>query len=807
MTGLLHDIRFGARMLAKSPGFTLIAVLVLGLGIGGNTAIFTILNAWILHPLAYPHSGRLVRIWETDPTGSQREASPANLRDWTTQNHSFEQLAGFFQTSFNLAGGGRPEVVQGAAVTWNFFDTLGVLPSQGRSFHADQDQPGARNAVIITHELWQNRFAGDPAILGKTILIDAHPATIAGVLPIGFHYPEVGRADVWVPMSLTLKERETRDFHWVNVLARIKPGVALTQAESEMRSIAGRLVQAYPQANAGCGIRMRSLYDEIVEDDRRPLLIVFGAVLGVLLIACANVANLLLARSAGRQKEVAVRLALGAGRGRLVRQLLTETLLLFLAGAALGIVLASWGVGFLSASIPVENRAYVRNFGQASIDPVVLTFTAGIALLTGLLCGLVPAFRGARADLQTTLKAGVNRIAGDGPSRYLRNALVVAEIAVALMLAIGTGLLMKSLANILHTDPGLDPDGVLTLKIDLPAARYEKPFQIVGFYRSVLDAVNRIPGVVAAAASTSVPFSGGNTNYAVFIEGRPKPAPAEIAGAQFRSISPEYFRALRIRVQRGREFTGQDQPDSRPVVIISAGMAKHYWPGENPIGKRIRIDRTDNAWREIAGVVNETKSFFLTEPRVDQVYVPYTQLPETSMGLAIRSEGDPLQIVPAVRNAIAAVDRDQPIAAVRTMQYQIYRKHYGRRLYASLVSVFGALSLILALVGIYGVIAYSVSQRAREIGIRIALGAHAGNINSMVLRQVLALVGMGLSAGLLASLALARVLSNILFGITATDPPTFVSVSLAVAVVAALAGYVPARKAARVDPAIALRWE
>ena len=807
MTGFLQDIRFGIRMLAKNPGFTLLAVLVLGLGIGGNTAIFTIVNAWLLHPLPYPDADRLVRIWETDPSGSQREASPTNLRDWTLQNRNFEQFAGFFQNSFNLAGGGRPEVVEGVAVTWNFFETLGVLPLQGRSFHSDEDQPGGRNVAIISNELWQSRFAGDPGIIGKAIQLDAHPATIIGVLPRGFHYPEVGRPEVWVPMSLTLKERETRDFHWVNILARLKPGVSFAQAQSDMRSIAARLAQTYPQANKGCGIRMRSLYDEIVQDDRRPLLIVFGAVLGVLLIACANVANLLLARSTGRQKEVAVRLALGAGRGRLIRQLLTETLLLFLAGAAVGIVLASWGVGFLSASIPVENRAYVRNFGQAGIDPVVLSFSAGIALLTGMLCGLVPAFQGARADLQTVLKAGVNRISSDGHSRYLRNALVVAEIAVALMLAIGTGLLMKSLANILHADPGVDPDRVLTLKIDLPPARYEKPFQIVAFYRSVLDAVKQIPGVVGSAASTSVPFSGGNTNYQVFIEGRPKPAPGEIAGVQFRAISSDYFRALRIGVQRGREFTGSDQPNSPQVVIISGGMAKHYWPSENPIGKRILIDRTDDAWREIVGVVNDTKTFFLTEPRVDQVYVPFTQLPDTSMGLAIRAEGDPLRMVPAVRNAIAAIDRDQPISAVRTMEYQIYRRHYGRRLYASLVSVFGTLSLILALVGIYGVIAYSVSQRTREIGIRIALGAHAGNISGMVLRQVLALVGIGLGAGILASLALTRVLSNSLFGITATDWPTFVLVSLAVAVVAALAGSLPARRAAGVDPAIALRWE
>ena len=795
---LWQDLRYGLRMLGKNPGFTAVTVLTLALGIGANTAIFSLINTVLLRPLPFAEPERLVWTWGEFSGGNRASTSPPDFLDYRAQSRTLAQLAAQRFNSFNLTGSGEPERVSGAAVTANFFQALGLAPLQGRAFAPEEEQPGRAQVAIISRGLWQRRFGGDPGIVGQVISLNGRSHTVVGVAPDETQLLQ--EAEVWTPLTFEQPEMKVRRFHFLRVIGRLQPGVTLQQAQADMDAVAAGLEKLYPDSNKDWRLRLVPLREFIVGGVRKPLYVLLGAVSFVLLIACVNVANLLLARAAKRQKEVALRYALGANRPRLIRQLLTESMILGVGAGMIGLLLARWGTGLLIRLAPET----LPTVGAIGLDHRVLGFTLLVSLVTGVGFGLTPAWQSSRPDLNEVLKEGG---AGGGSSARLgraRHILVMVEVALALVLLIGAGLLIRSFRRLQEVDPGFDPRHVLTLRLFLPEAKYPEPEQRQAFFERVLERLAALPGVEAVGTSTWLPTLGGGDTYFT-IEGKPFPDPHQKVTAFNPAVSHDYLRAMKIPLLKGRHFTAAESKERPRTVIINEAFARAYFADAEPIGQRLNIDMGE-PWRcEIIGVARDVTQFAL-----DTEAYPAMYLPSMSMGFAgvvVRTSGDPLAWAPAVRQAVREVDPEQPIANLGSMEQIVAGMLEESRFRTLLLGLFAALALCLSAIGIYGVIAYSVAQRSREIGIRMALGAQAGDILRMILGQGMKLTLAGVGLGVAGALAVTRVLSSLLFGVSATDPLTFAVIAALLIVVALLACWIPARRATKVDPLVALHGE
>lgn len=802
METLLRDIRYGIRSLLKRPGFTAIALIALALGIGANTAIFSLVNAVLLRPLPFAEPDRLVWVYGNIRHGGNRASvAPLDFLDFREKNTTFEQFAASFSVPLplNLTGTGEPERLTSAAVTGNYFQALGVMPVLGRTFQLENEQPALNQVAVLSYALWQKRFGGDLAIVGKTITLDSKTSEVIGVMPRDFSFPQT--AELWVPINFDAgPQMKQRKAHFMRPIGRLKPGVSLAQAQADTDAIARHLEEAYPATNIGWSLRLVPLREQLVGNIKPTLLILFGAVGFVLLIACANVANLLLVRAAARQKEIALRTALGAGRFRIVRQMITESVLLSLVGGALGTLLALWGVELLvklsAGSIPPT--------AQVKIDLTVLAFTLGISLLTGVLFGLAPALRTLKLNLSESLKEG-GRGAGEGAARNrTRSVLVVIESAVAVVLLIGAGLLIRSFVQLQNTNPGFDAHNVLTMRVDLPREKYPNQEKAGNFFAQLEDRVEGLPGVETVGLVTELPLSGQPNDVPFSIEGRPPASPEQRLGADFRRVNQQYLKSLRIPLLRGRNFTEQEARESARVVIISELLATQIFPDEDPLGKRLVMAFDEKAF-EIIGIAGDIRHRSMEAKPLPAMYLPTIQTPW--MNLVIRTQADPANLTAAVRKEVQAIDRDQPVAAVRTMDEWVNTSVAAPRYRTALLGLFALVALLLASTGIYGVMSYSVSQRTHEIGVRMALGARQMDVLKLVVRQGMTLVLVGVGLGLMGAIALTRVMSSLLFGVTAKDPVTFVAVAALLTLVAFVACYLPARRATKVDPLEALRYE
>jgi predicted permease len=813
LEALLQDIRYGARVLAKHKGFTIVAVLTLALGIGANTAIFSVVNELLLRPLPYRDADRLVMLWEVNPSGRRNNStSRGNFLGWRGQSASYEGVAAFFDTRLGLTGsGGEPEELSAQLATPELFQVLGVTPILGRTLAAEDGGPKAQNVAVLGHGLWQRRFGGDPAIVGKSITLNATPFTVVGVLPENFQWHISSRsgtgkpAEIWVPLDMPT-EGSSLYGRFLSVVARLKPGVSVEQAATELRTIHARLVQDSPDHNTGWGAEVVPLREQFVGNVRPALLILLGAVGLVLLIACANVANLLLSRAAAREKEIALRTALGASRMRVIRQLLTESVLLALLGSALGLLIAWWGMGALVAISPRD----LINLEGVHINLTVLGWTLAVTLATGIIFGLVPALEATRLNLNDALKEGGKGTGGQGArSRRLRGALVVAEVALALVLLVSAGLLIKSFIRLQKINTGFNTENVLTMVVRLPDGKYNEDPKVITFFRQAMERVRALPGVRQAGMVNFLPLYGGLGSATDFtIEGKPAPPPGQELTTSVRAADAGYFGAMDIPLLRGRNFTDIEDGEARHVVIISESLAKKYFPGEDPLGKRIDVDMFDKPNpTEIIGIVGDVRYDSLTDEARPTAYFPHPELTYSFMTLAIRTSGDPAELAPAVRRELAAIDPDQPVSDVRTMTQVMADTVARPRFNTLLLGLFAGLATLLAAIGIFGVMNYSVTLRTRELGLRMALGAQPGRVLMLVLRQGLWLTLVGIAVGLVGAVALTRLMSSLLFGVTATDPVTFAVIALLLLIVSLIACYIPARRATRIDPMIALRYE
>jgi putative ABC transport system permease protein len=806
METLLNDVRYGVRMLVRNPGFTVVSVIALALGIGANAAIFSVVNGVLLSPLPFKEPERLMMIRETKlPQFPEFSVASGNFLDWKKQNTVFERLVAFRGSSLNLIGTGDPERLRGLKVTEGFFAMLGAQPQLGRDFLLEEDQPGRNNVVILSHGLWQRRFGADPQILNQTITLSGQSYTVIGVMPLEFRF---GGADdeieLWTPMAFTAQDAQNHGGHSVAAIGQLKPGIALDQARAEMSTIAGRLAVQYPEANTGWNVKLIPLLEFTVRTIKPALIVLLVAVAFVLLIACANVANLLLARAAGRQKEIATRTALGAGRWRIVRQLLTESMLLSLAGGAVGLFLAKWGTDLLLTLAPPE----LPRMDNVSIDGRALAFTAAITFLTALIFGLVPALQASKPNLNETMKDAARGSTEGGRRKLIRSTLVVLEVASALVLLVGAGLMIKSFWRLQNVDPGFNPDNALSATVSLPKAKYAEEAQQVAFFQQLIERVGALPGVQAAGASCVVPMTGNDIVLGFEIDGRPPLPPGSSQSTNFYSVSSDYFKAMDIPLRRGRVFTAQDTKDSPRVAVINETMAKKIFPDEDPIGKRIRFGDSDkNPEFEIVGIVGDVKQYGLDQPTTMQTYEPYTQQTFPYMTLVVRTAGDPTNLGAVIRSEILKLDKEQPATNIKTLNEFFSISIAQQRFSVVLLGVFAAVALVLAAVGIYGVLSYAVTQRTHEIGIRMALGAESRDVFRLVVGRGMLLSLIGVAGGLAAAFALTRLMESLLFGVTATDTVTFASVAGVLLAVALLACYIPARRATKVDPLVALRYE
>jgi putative ABC transport system permease protein len=815
MFSLLSDLKHGLRVLLKNPGFTAAPIIVLALGIGANTAIFSVVNAVLLRPLPFRDPARLVQVWHVPPPKSfpgmtEFAVSAANFIDWQKENHVFDKMTIYTSSALSLTGRDQPEELQGAAVSSDFFATLQAHPWLGRTFTLDEDQPGKNHVIILSYGLWNSKFAGNPDIVGHNVKLNGEPYLVAGVMDAKFRFPDF--AQYWKPMGWSDKEAAVRGEHHYQVVARLKPGSSLIQAQAEMNTISSRLAEQYPEDDKGWGAIVVPLREEMVAQVRPSLLILLGAVAFVLLIACANVANLVLAKTLGRRKEVAVRVALGATTGRIVQQILAETVLLALAGGALGLTLAHFGIQ-LTVKFLADNLPKSTNI---TLDAGVLLFTLALAIATGLLAGLLPALRLTKTNVNDALKQGLGKTDSDSSGGRTRSILVVSEVALSLMLLIGAGLMIRSLWQLSTVDAGFDPHNVLTMTMVVAGNKYSRPIGEIAFYDQVLSKVRALPSVTAAGLIDYLPLSGDGSHQPVAIEGQPALAMSDQPEVDTRTISLGYLTALHISLRRGREFTAGDTADRPAVVIISESMANRFWPNEDPIGKHLTMSFFPGKVRQIIGIAADVKLDGLDAPSsAATVYLPLAQTSAPlfgewsafSMQLAVRTASRPASLTSAVTEAIHSIDPDQPVVDVMTMDDLVDNSLSQRRFSMLLLAAFAVLALLLAAVGIYSVLAFAVRRRVREIGIRVALGAEVKDILRLIVTEGMKPALIGLLLGVAGALALGRVLASFIYGIAAYDPLTFAAVAALLAAVALLASIIPAYRAARIEPTRALREE
>jgi putative ABC transport system permease protein len=811
MNTLWQDLRYGARMLMKTPGVTMVAIIALTLGIGANTALFSVVNAVLLRSLPYTEGERLAIVWEHRKSGTSNPQNVINLGnfyDWKDQNTVFQDMAAFFDLNLNLTSDGEPEEVAGQIATTNLFSVLGVNAFQGRTFGPEDGKPGEPKVVVISYNLWQRRFGG-ANVVGREITLNNQQNTVIGILP-----PDVGwfvqkgsmiqqAPQIWSPWQVSNELRE-RHGRFARAVARLKPGVTLAQAQNEMNIIGARLEQQYPEFNTNWGVNVVQLRTQFTGEIRRPLLIMLGAVGFVLLIACANVANLLLARASSRKKEIAVRAGLGASRWRIARQLLTESVLLSLIGGAFGLLLAWWGTRALIALSPA-GLMDLRNVG---VNLPVLGFTFGLTLLTGVVFGLVPALEAARFDLNESLKEGGKNIGGGSRTHRLRNLFVVTQVALALVLLVGAGLFLKSLSRLRAVEPGFNPTNLLTMRVTLPGRKYDTDTKAMGFFSQAIEQLRALPGVEAVGAINTLPFAGPHSGTSIQVEGQPKLPPGQELGTGICVTDANYFQAMQIPLKRGRLFSAEEAKEMRHVVVVNETFVRKNLPGQDPLGKRVTINMKDeNVPTEIIGVVGDTKHLGLDTETEEMAYWPQPELVYSYMTLVIRTRGEPTSIAPAARNVIRTIDPEQPIGEVSTMEGLLAKSIARSRFNAVLLAVFSLVALVMAAVGIYGVMSYSVQQRTHEIGLRMALGAQQGDVLRLVVKQGVVLGLLGVAAGLIASFGLTRLIVSLLFEVPATDIRTFAAVAAGLFLITLVACYIPARRATKVDPLVALRYE
>jgi predicted permease len=812
MGTLLKEIRYALRSLLKHPGFTAIAVITLALGIGANTAMFSVINAVLLRPLPYHEPDRLVTIWEESPQRGmyQMPVSLANLGDWIAQNHSFEQISAYTFTNLNLTGAGEPARLLAVRSSANLFSLVGAAPLLGRPFLTEEDKEGANHVVILGHALWQKHFGSDSAIVGRSLTLNNQSYTVVGVMssnfqfPVGFGY--LGKVlndpvDLYVPIAASNNETRRGNYSFF-AIGRLKPGVPIDQARAEMTTIEGRLEQQYPEGNSGIGVRLIPTQEQTVKEIRPALLVLLGAVAFLLLIACANIANLLLARAASRQKEMAIRAALGASRLRVLRLLLMESLMLSLAGGGLGLLLALWGTDALMALAP-DNIPRINEIG---VDARVFAFTLGVSLITGIIFGLVPALHAGKPDLNEALKEGSRGSMGSVSGKRTRSVLVAVEVALSLVLLIGAGLMIKSFLRLQQMNLGFNPDNVLTVSLTLSRSKYTDDRQQAAFFQEALGRLQSLTGVKAAGATTGLPLTLTVSGSDFRIEGRPEPEAGKEMIINTRSVSPGYFSTLGIALIKGRDFSDRDKSDAPRAAIINQDLARIYFPNEDPIAKRITFD-DGQSWMSIVGIIADVKQLGLDSSAKPEVYFPYFQVASSSMSLVVRTASNPLGLAAAVKSQIQTIDKDLPVNDPKTMQQLLAESTSGRRFNMLLLTLFAVVALVLAIVGIYGVMSYTVAQSTHEIGIRMAIGAQPRDVFRLVIGQGMMLAMIGVAFGLVGAFGLTRLMTTMLFGVEPTDPATFVTIAVVLTGVTLAACYLPSRRATKVDPLVALRCE
>ncbi len=807
---MIQDFRYGLRMLGKSPAFTAVAIATLALGIGANTAVFSVVQAVLMRSLPYPGADRLVAIWERvrlpHYQSDENNPAPGNFSDWRDQNRVFDGMAGIQYRSFSLTGRGEPARVEGEAVSANLFDVLQVAPLMGRVFNSEEDRWGGPRVVLLGYGLWADRFGRQPDIVGQTVSLNDETYEIVGVMPKGFAFPDPDD-QLWVPLGLSPQEAANHGSHYLRVIGRLKPQVTLAAAQADMDSIARRLTERYPDSNTGVGVNLAGLQEDLTGDVRPALLVIWAAVVLILLMVCANETNLLLARASARRREMAIRAALGASRARIAHQLLTESIMLALAGGGLGLLLATWGVSALRQFIPAD----FPRAAEIGVNGTVLGFTLAISLAAGLLIGIVPAFGVGSEALQGGLGEGARQTPGES-SRRFRRGLIILEMAMGIVVLTGAGLVLRSFLSLRRVPLGFQPGGLLTLRVILPQNRYGRLAERTAFYRQASEKIAALPGVESAGAITFLPLTFAHGSKGFTIEGQPPPAPGELPFAEYSVITPDYFRCLQIPVLKGRSFAWSDAPGALPVVMLSRGLAEKYWPGEDPVGKRLKLGGPgENApWLTVIGVAGDVRQFNLTTAPRPALYFPAAQYEEGRGMLrdwVVRTSVPPLTLAAAVRRVIWNLDPMLPVTRVQTMDEIRSTALAEPRFDLLLLGLFAALALVLATLGLYGVTAYSVAQRTREIAVRMALGAKPRDVLRAILGQGASLAAWGCGLGLLAALALTRLMSSLLFNISPVDPLTLVSVPLLLTAVSLTACYLPARRATKVDPMLALRCE
>ncbi len=810
MDTLWKDIKFGWRAIIKSPGFTAIAVIALALGIGANTAIFSIADAFLLKPLNIPDPEHLVIVGAVRPgaTSDINSVSAADFADWKQQTKSFAGMGGFQWDEVSLTGAGLPEKVQGFRVTSNLFELCSERPLYGRTFLPEEEQPGHDGVVVIGQKLWERRFGADPRIIGQEVHLDGRPYTVVGIMSRTFDFPQL--AELWVPMAFTPQQWTDRKSHVMWPVAKLGPGSTIASANVEMKAIAQRFSDAYPDSNHNWGAKVESIrIFELGDFTVQYTLMLLGAVGFVLLIVCANVANLQLVRGASRHKEMAIRMALGGSRWRLVRQLLTESVIVGLTGAALGLLFAKWAVNLVVVNMPPDVAKFIPGWYQIRMDSRAMLFTMIAGVVAGIISGLLPAFQGSRIDVNEALKEG-GRSSSSGRGRHrLRNGLVVAQVTLATILVIGSGLLVRGFRTILSFNQGFQPQTILTASLNLPDNRYTKPEQRTMFYSQVLERLGGMPGVQGAAFTSWVPYGSGGGWAQFTIEGRPWRDASEVPTASSLAVSPNYLQLVHVPLIRGRSLTEQDTAEAPTVTLISQSMARKYWPGDDPIGHHIKVGGNDskNPWMTIVGVVGDVKMDWESTRPLYAFYRSYKQASRTYAQLMVRSTGDPMLLAPAAGSAVAAVDPELPLVDVMPMTKVINNNIIGIAYVAVMMGVIGFMALLLAAVGVYGVMAFTVTERTFEIGVRMTFGAQPFDVLKMIIGKGLLLVGIGLGIGLPLTVGLTYYLRNLVFGIDATDPVTFIGIAVALMATAVVACWFPARRATRVDPIIALRYE